>query len=1618
MKDGLKSFKNHFKGKSSQTSSRAESPIPTDAAISHPNKEIHEPETRLSSPPRVGMSESNEPTNPIRMSSSSAIQSDGMLSKPSQDTTSQRGYDNGNTSSKLWPKPITHVADNEANTEAATDSQSGNDPEELSSPDQLWAAAYKRLENDHPKLLYDYQKFLLSTGQNKCNQPKIDDGGWQTQIQKLAYERLEESQQERLSFQIREKDIIIRDQIQKAMSFIVSVKDVVGTAISSEPHAALGWAGAMFIFPLLKTMLDQDKYAIEGFDCSLSLLVRCELIAQDFMKQAPSNLNTIFRSSRTSITVLLTDEFKATEGEIRNDLQVLSAHKVKEIEERFGDFLSERQKLFEQYQTITGSLKTGFTDSSQLSGKIYLGGTFFFKQDDTSRNQANVLFTTLAHQLAYKQFGLGNEIAKAIKTNASPSIGFRSLEVQWEELILKPLQTVQESFPGTRLVLIIDALDECQHKETRTMKANIRGILQSLEQLGNFTTNMQVRVLVTSRNESHISKAFELLKDSYEQVELPKVELDSSNNDITTFLENNLYQNENGNSSGMEWLGRGDFDKLVQKSGGLFIYAATACKFLGGIDEPKIAEKRLRMLLEGTPGSKSPESNLDDIYRAVLDSYTRDWTEDEKKGGHLLKEILGLIAILFKPLPIYSLAEFTTSKYEEFKVKERLDSVRSIVEVPGDREVPVSLVHLSFHEFFMDKRRCERTKFYVEPSIMHSHLLQRCLKIMSQQLHMDMCDLRKPGILFVEVPPTLVQQFISPHLQYACRYWVDHLLLAREARLLPNMLTDNGEIHKFLKTHILNWLEVLGLIGDIGSAVYAINHLRTLVNTSTSQELSGLLYDSYRFTLFNIPIIRKAPLQVHYSSVLFSPSASIVRHLFLEPLTEWIKLLPHVNETWGAELMTINTRQDELIDSIVSPDSKTIASLKDSVVYLWEAVTGIEITKIDFRPTDYVEVTSFSPDGKYIALDLRSGVVRLYDIETSETSDLLGHETCIKGLAFPQSPSSKLLASVSFDGSGDACFIWDVSRKEQILTIKPPEDYINKVAILPGNLIAIVSSPRYIREDSKLHIWDLNTRKSGVGLDLDGYAQRIAFSPDGDTVAVETFSKSINIYSTKTWCLRFTLPHDDDTYNPESVAFSSDGKLLMVYYRENRISLHNSDSGELIRKLYIEGDWLYAVFFPDGETLATTSWNQFRLWDLTTANEKKSSQDTITRLQLSHSGNNAMVGFKKRFMIWNLNESKCILEIPHKLLPSSNSRFALSRPDDYSSTYDIWCTETGNRLKNFPAIMGGIHFSPYGKIVAFTSPNSIRILEVDTWEECARFNFESNESLSNIYFSTDNKVILCAKRWIWNSDTSGSDTTVFCLITLETHDPYHLIEYDPCCTPRLSPDGTLVAFLPKGTRGYIHLLEVDTKKVRAKLQYSENSYTKILFSPDSTLIAVSHGERDTWFQVTLWNTAHGDMMSTSQRTDHEFIFMAVGPGGRVLITNQGDLSMWDPETNEVTGLAIFPPYDIELEEGGCLVSRYGRLPLPFTAKDFDCIYVDDDWVLQGGERLLWLPEAYRSKYFGISNDTLVRENTIFLSHESGFLAYIQINLENTPLAKQHKESLQVKQIGVEVTEVE
>lgn len=70
------------------------------------------------------------------------------------------------------------------------------------------------------------------------------------QLRDIAKKKVEEVDLVQWQINIRDHSVGVRDQFDKAVKIIVSVKDFVSSAVSSEPHAALAWAGVCVFLPV------------------------------------------------------------------------------------------------------------------------------------------------------------------------------------------------------------------------------------------------------------------------------------------------------------------------------------------------------------------------------------------------------------------------------------------------------------------------------------------------------------------------------------------------------------------------------------------------------------------------------------------------------------------------------------------------------------------------------------------------------------------------------------------------------------------------------------------------------------------------------------------------------------------------------------------------------------------------------------------------------------------------------------------------------------------------------------------------------------------------------------------------------------------------------------------------------------------------------------------------------------------------------------------------------------------------------------------------------------------------------------------------------------------------
>ena len=461
---------------------------------------------------------------------------------------------------------------------------------------------------------------------------------------------------------------------------------------------------------------------------------------------------------------------------------------------------------------LNGMAGTGKSTIARTVARKYhtqnqLGASFFFSRGRGDLSNAAKFFTSVAVQLAQMSPALKCCISEAVARNKD--IATRALSEQWELLVLGPLTKTEVDSLQLPLLLIIDALDECEDER------DVGVILQLLTSASTLTA-VQLRILVTSRPETPIRLGFtEMATILHRDLVLNNVPREIIDHDITIYFRQELRDID---------LNTQIITRLTEKARGLFIWAATACRFIK--NGKRVASKRLSLILEGGKSGKNPEKELDQIYTRILsDSISGDYDEDEKEElFKLSRGIIGTIVALFNPLSADALSKLLKIPMQD--VKRTLDDLHSVLEVPESEASPIRLLHPSFRDFLLTRERCEDRQLWVDEKQVHWGLAESCLRLMSITLRRDICGLQRPGTLTTDIERDRVDQYLLPEVQYACLYWVQHLQKS------GTQLSNNDQVYKFLREHLLHWLEALSLMQKTPEGILAIIALDSMVGVS------------------------------------------------------------------------------------------------------------------------------------------------------------------------------------------------------------------------------------------------------------------------------------------------------------------------------------------------------------------------------------------------------------------------------------------------------------------------------------------------------------------------------------------------------------------------------------------------------------------------------------------------------------------------------------------------------------------------------------------------------------------------------------------------------------------
>ncbi|KAL4879202.1 hypothetical protein BJY04DRAFT_220322 [Aspergillus karnatakaensis] len=796
-----------------------------------------------------------------------------------------------------------------------------------------------------------------------------------------------------------------------------------------------------------------------------------------------------------------------------------------------------------------------------------LGASFFFSRGRGLRAEATAFITTIALQLAERLPVFAPYLASAV--DAHNRVGELSLSNQWDRLIMAPLTALSDSLLlPVKFVFVIDALDECQGA----------GYVSEIVQLLSRAKELQMvdlRIFVTSRNESYIETSFKTLPGvSHRDLSIDYSLDGSTERDISSYMRASLKSVAELHLL-EDWPGEKLIQGLIEKAGRLFVYASTACRYLQNSAYP---EKRLLEMLDtGTKGHSSTKA-LDDMYLLILSQVLDDCTSEDRADVALLfQQVVGSIVTSFEPLSPSDLASLLCISLRQIGLT--LKHLHSLLHVPEDQDSPVEVFHLSFRDFIANPSRCTTPQLRVDECHAHDTLFLRCVELMTKSLCRDMCDLAEQGVLTSTIPRSGVNACIPHPLRYSCLYFTSHISKAKISSSQSTML------YQFLQHHLLHWLEALSLMQRVADGVRMLQVLEDKIEAERDPSLHAFINDAKRFLLYNRVIIEEAPLQVYSSALVFAPQDSLVRRHFIKSIPDWIEEPPKVAPDWTALLQGVN-------DISISPDGSMIVSASgDRRVRLWDVKSGHPLFTLEGHQ-DWIDAVAFSPLGDTVASGSGDRSVRIWDVYTGRCLYVLhGHEHSATSVAF--SPDGKLLASTSYDRT---IRLWDTSTGSIVHILRGHDDQVRTARFSPdGRILASAGV------DQSIRVWDV---EKGCTLQiLRGHRDRIsslAFAPQGTVLASGSEDNTIRLWDLDGGGTSRRIDcHLDWVHD---VTISRDGTLIATASADKMVRVLDMMTAKVMLTLEGHSNWVTAVTFSwDSKKVVSASFDHtIRIWDVKT----------------------------------------------------------------------------------------------------------------------------------------------------------------------------------------------------------------------------------------------------------------------------------------------------------------------------------------------------------------------------------------------------------------------------------
>ncbi|GFG00987.1 hypothetical protein IFM61392_01594 [Aspergillus lentulus] len=563
----------------------------------------------------------------------------------------------------------------------------------------------------------------------------------------------------------------------------------------------------------------------------------------------------------------------------------------------------------------------------------------------------------------------------------------------------------------------------------------------------------------------------------------------------------------------------------------------------------------------------------------------------------------------------------------------------------------------------------------------------------------------------------------------------------------------------------------------------------------------------------------------------------------------------------------------------------------------------------------------------------------------------------------------------------------------------------------------------------------------------------LVFSPNSQIIACPLFDE-ITLWDVATGAHQRTLQVDfGDADCLNAISFSPDGEWVVQGTDNGRVVIFDVTTGSIERKFELEDSVLRVIFSPDGKKLAAVTSRQIMLWNMEVTASVVSLMvpSPLFIKEIAFSGDSkilASVVGEGLIQLWDAETGARLqpLQIPDisvkfpgyesgiraiKFLSGDRRLAAVLSAENTIVTWDLTKDAGPQRQSMNSKLLTQVHsvvFSPDGELIAFEGLDVLVFCDTATGAE--RHVFPSGPEYGyDLTISPDSKIFATASSvvWLWDlTADSGmfaskareitavgisADGTVIAMSftdrIVEVWEPatralrqqFEFTEWASLIS--LSDNHQMIAVVIKYNK--LEVCDIRTRDLLFVVEFDDASPKSVVrhasFSHDGQQIAASNHNT-----VWVWNVATAALnfsVDIPQSSIRDLTFSSddgtIGIAYYHVYERSHGVKTWDVTTGahvSTVNYSSLSNYYFLREPHNEPTDRSGPISLsPHSPDTWDelAIMISDNWVVRGGQKLLWLPAGNRPTHWGSAHLVANSPDALVIGHTRGQRTFIKFS---------------------------